>query len=92
MVMKCRIEAKVIPGSSRTEITGWLGKSLKIKVSAPPEKGKANQAVIKLLSELLALSEDSITIVSGASSQKKLIEIKGISEQQLEHALPSKPA
>lgn len=88
--MKCRLETKIIPGASRTEIVGWLGDSLKIKVAAPPEKGKANQAVIKLLSEKLALAEESITIVRGSTSQRKVFEISGITYQQLSQALPSK--
>tara|TARA_R110002124_G_scaffold9535_6_gene48863 strand:+ start:6809 stop:7081 length:273 start_codon:yes stop_codon:yes gene_type:complete len=90
--MKCRLEAKVVPGSSRTEIVGWLGNLLKIKVAAPPEKGKANQAVIELLSERLQLNEESIAIVHGSSSQRKVIEINGITPQQLSHALPAKSA
>ena len=90
--MKCRLEAKIVPGSSRTEVVGWLGDSLKIKVAAPPEKGKANQAVIKLLARKLALDEESITIVSGSVSQRKVIEIQGITQQQLSDALPPKDA
>ena len=90
--MNCRLEVKIVPGSSRTEIVGWLGECLKIKVAAPPEKGKANQAVIKLLSEKLALKEESITIVHGSASQRKVIEIDGITSEQLSQVLPSKTA
>ncbi len=90
--MKCRLKVKVVPGSSQTEIVGWLGESLKIKVSAPPEKGKANTSVIKLLSEKLKLDKKSITIVHGSTSQNKVIEISGITDQQLNQVLPLKPA
>lgn len=90
--MICRLEVKVVPGSSRTEIVGWLGDCLKIRVAAPPEKGKANQAVIGLLSDTLQLNENSITIVHGLASQRKVIEISGITPQQLGFALPAKPA
>lgn len=89
--MNCRLEVKVVPGSSRTEVAGWLGESLKVRVAAPPEKGKANQAVIRLLSELLALPVASFTIVSGASSQRKFIAIEGIDRKQLLRVLPSSP-
>ncbi|MGI9178416.1 MAG: DUF167 domain-containing protein, partial [Pirellulales bacterium] len=41
-----RLRVKIVPGSSRNEIVGWLGDALKIKVTAPPEKGKANDAVV----------------------------------------------
>ena len=90
--MKCRLETKIVPGASRSEIVGWLGESLKIRVAAAPEKGKANKAVIKLLSKQLGLNEDCITIVQGSGAQRKVLEISGISEKQLDAALPARPA
>jgi len=56
---------------------------LKIRVSAPPEKGKANDAIIKLLAEELKLPESAISIVSGRSSPRKSIEVHGISTAEL---------
>jgi uncharacterized protein YggU (UPF0235/DUF167 family) len=50
-----RLILKVVPGSSREEIVGWLGDSLKVKVKAPPETGRANEAVIALLADRLGL-------------------------------------
>jgi len=46
-----RLKVKVVPGSSRDQIAGWLGDALKIKVTAPPERGKANEAVIEILAD-----------------------------------------
>ena len=46
-----RLSLKFVPGSSRDEIVGWLGDSLKVKLKAPPEKGRANETVIALLAE-----------------------------------------
>ena len=71
--MKLRI--KVIPSSSNDCITGWLGDTLKVKVKAPPEKGKANKAVIKHLEKLLGLPKGSISITSGQTANIKIIEI-----------------
>ncbi|MEZ5538712.1 MAG: DUF167 domain-containing protein [Pseudomonadales bacterium] len=91
-LVQCHLEIKVIPGSSRTEIAGWLGDALKIKVAAPPEKGKANQAVIKLLATLFGINEAALTIVNGGTSQRKVIEIKGLTQQQIEKLLPLRDA
>lgn len=90
--MKCRLDTKVVPGSSKTELVGWLGDCLKIKVAAPPEKGKANQAVVALLSQVLQVSADSIAIVKGSTSQRKVIEVQGITPDKLVQALPKKQA
>ena len=63
-----RLNVKVVPGPSRNQIVGWLGDALKIKVTAPPEKGKANEAVIEMLADHLGISINNITIESGHSS------------------------
>lgn len=60
-----RLSLKVVPGSSRDEVVGWLGDSLKVKVKAPPEKGKANDAVVALLADRLGVEASSIAVVSG---------------------------
>jgi uncharacterized protein len=68
----CVIQVKVVPKSSRDEIAGWLGSRLKVRVSAPPERGKANAAVEKLLSDVLGAPA---RVVAGASSPLKTVEI-----------------
>ena len=50
-----RLTVKVVPGSSRDQIVGWLGDSLEIKVMAPPGKGRANEAVVAILADRLGL-------------------------------------
>ena len=73
----------MVPGSSRSEIAGWLGNVLKVKVSAPPEKGKANAAVEALVARELNVLASSVGIVSGANSQHKVIEIRGLSKDEI---------
>lgn len=68
----CLIQVKVIPKASRDEVAGWLGDRLKVRVSAPPERGKANAAVEKLLSGLLGAS---VRVVAGATSPLKTVEV-----------------
>jgi len=81
-----RLRVKVVPGSSRNEIVGWLGEALKIKVTAPPEKGKANEAVIRLLAAALGIATDDISVVSGHSSPAKLVAISGIDDETIKKA------
>ncbi len=68
---------KVVPNASRTEIIGWLGDYLKIRVQAPPEDGKANQAFLKYLSKQLKCPRKQIVLESGAFSPQKRIRIEG---------------
>ena len=74
-----RLKVKVVPGSSQSKLSGWLGDMLKVRVSAPPEKGKANVAVVDLLAKELGLPKGSLTVASGKTSQQKVIEIHGLS-------------
>ena len=83
--MKLRI--KVIPSSSKDSIAGWLEYSLKIKVKAPPEKGKANKAVIKVLGKSLSLPKGSVNIESGLTSCKKIIEINAVDDNIITNKL-----
>ena len=78
-----KIRVKVIPSSSQDSIVGWLGTSLKIKVKAPPEKGKANAAVVKLLAAKLSISEDLVEVAQGHSSPSKVISVTGLSDSDI---------
>jgi len=71
-----KLKIKVVPCSSKDCISGWLKDTLRVKVKAPPEKGKANKAVINVLAKSLGLAKGSIHITSGATSSRKVIEIK----------------
>ena len=70
-----KLQIKVIPSSSKNCVVGWLEDTLKIKVKAPPDKGKANKAVISLLEKTLALPRGSIKINRGQTSCIKIIHI-----------------
>lgn len=88
--MQCKIAVKVIPNSSESKISGWLGEVLKIKVFSQPEKGKANVSVIKVLSEALNIREEFIAIVSGFTSQRKAVEIRGLSYEAVKEITSKK--
>ena len=70
-----RFRLRVKPGARKTAILGVHGGALKIAVSAPPERGKANRAVVALVGETLGLPSAAITIASGETSKNKVIEV-----------------
>ena len=71
-----KIQIKVVPGSSKDEVVGSYGEGLKIRVTAAPEKGKANAAVTRLLAEHFGVKPTHIRIAAGASSPRKVVEIE----------------
>ena len=81
-----RLNVKVVPGSSRNQIAGWLDDALKIKVTAPPEKGRANEAVVELLAEKIGISTNDILIETGHSSPSKVITITSIDDEAIKKA------
>lgn len=78
-----KIPVKVVPGSSRNAISGWLNDALKVRVREKPEKGGANRAVERLLAKILALQPGRVRIVSGFSSARKLVLIEGMTETEI---------
>jgi uncharacterized protein (TIGR00251 family) len=86
--MPARLKIKVIPGASRIAISGWLEDTLKIHVSAAPERGKANKAVVALLCKTLGLQRNSVRVVQGLTSQTKVVEIDGLSLPEIHRKLP----
>lgn len=75
------------PGSSKNRIIGEYGGRLKLAVTAAPEKGKANKAVIELLADTLHVHESSIHIISGETSRDKRLMIEGLTLEDLKSLL-----
>lgn len=75
--------AKIVPGSSRTYISGLLGGMLKIKIAAPPEKGKANQSLIEFLAKQLGVKKGDVSIISGQTNPVKQVQVLGVSADSL---------
>jgi uncharacterized protein (TIGR00251 family) len=71
------------PRARKSAITGIHAGSLKVAVTAAPEKGKANDAILKLLAQALGLRGAQLTIASGASSSQKRVLVTGISAAEL---------
>lgn len=82
-----RLSVKVSPKASRNAIQGWMGEALKISVTAAPERGKANEAVIALLAETLNLPKAAVEVIRGHTQARKLVQIHGLSDPELRRRL-----
>ena len=64
-----------------------MGETLKLRVTAAPERGKANQAVRAVLADALGIAQDRIRLVNGAASTRKLVEISGLDTAEIRRRL-----
>jgi len=74
-------EIKVQPRSSRNQIVGEQDGMLKIKLTAPPVEGEANQALVDYLSSILDVPRRNVTLLKGESSRQKIVAIQGITRE-----------
>lgn len=82
-----RLRLRVIPGSSRAGIVGRHGDAWKLRVTAAPERGRANEATLELLAETLAVDPRDLRLVAGHSARDKTVEISGLSADEAERRL-----
>jgi uncharacterized protein (TIGR00251 family) len=83
-----RLAVRVQPGARRNALLGRLETGeWKLAVSAPPEDGRANDAVVELLASLLGVRRRQVTVARGASSRGKQIEVSGVSAEAAERML-----
>lgn len=80
------VRVRVVPGASRSEIKGRHGDAIKVRVVAPAERGKANRAVVELLS---TATGGRAEIVSGSSARTKLVMIRGVDRASVTSLLMS---
>ncbi len=77
----------VVPRASKNSVVGAEGDVVKIRLTAPPVEGKANDALVKFLSSLLNVPRSSVEIIAGHSARHKTIGIRGVSAAQVAQAL-----
>jgi uncharacterized protein (TIGR00251 family) len=80
-------EVKIHPRARTNAITGELGDSLKLSLTAPPVEGRANEACINFLANLLKVPRSSVTIASGQNSRRKVIRVSGLSADEVQKRL-----
>ena len=77
----------VVPRASKNEIVGLHGDALKVRLTAPPVEGRANEALIAFLAKRLGVRKGQVEIVAGATSRRKMVRVTGLSLQEVEEGL-----
>jgi uncharacterized protein (TIGR00251 family) len=80
---KVVLRLHVQPGAGRTAVQGVHGDALKVRVAAPPEKGRANEACLALVAELADVKPAAVTLSSGETSRAKRFEVTGVDVDEL---------
>ncbi len=78
---------KIHPRARKNAITGEIGDALKLSLTAPPLEGRANEACIAFLANLLKVPRSSVTIASGQTSRRKVIRVSGISAGEVQERI-----
>lgn len=78
-----RLRLRVRPSARRSAVEGVHGQVLKVSVSAAPEKGRANEAVERLLAGALELPRSAVTVVAGHASRDKTVEIDELAPSEV---------
>ena len=81
------VRLKVVPGASRTAWAGRHGDRWRVRVAAPPEGGKANEAVLALLAERLGVPRGRLALVAGHGSPLKTVTVTGLAPEEVEARL-----
>ncbi len=85
---KTRITVRLQPRASRDEVLGWNEEgALRVRVKAPPVDGTANVALVQLLAKTIGVAKGKIMLVSGATARNKIIEIEGLTGEELKKRL-----
>ena len=86
-----RLRLRVSPGARRTELAGRYAHGWKVRVSAAPERGRANEAVVGLLARHLGIARDAVSVVSGHAARDKVVELRGLGRGEAERKLARQP-
>jgi uncharacterized protein len=84
-----RVRLRVAPGSARPGVVGRHGEAWKVRVAAPPEGSRANDALVALLAETLDVPRRDVTLVSGHGGRDKVVNLSGLGAEEIERRLTS---
>lgn len=84
---KTTVEVYLQPGARSSEIVGFRDSVLCVRVTAPPRKGQANQALLALMAEALGVSKSDLAIIRGYASRRKVLAVQGLDSGELKRRL-----
>jgi uncharacterized protein (TIGR00251 family) len=84
-----RLQVRVSPSARRGTVVGRHGNGWKVRVAAPPEKGRANDALVHLLADVVAVPRSAVAVVSGYGGRDKIVEVAGVAPAEVERRLSS---
>ena len=84
-----KISVQVYPNAARSEVAGFADGVLRVKVAAPPVKGKANRELIAVLSQALGTDRGKLSIIKGQTSRSKIVAVDGLSREEITKMLSS---
>ncbi len=82
-----RLRLRIQPRASREEVAGVAGDAIRVRLSAPPVEGAANEALVRFLADRLDVSRSAVDLVSGQTSRNKLVEVHGVSVEEARRRL-----
>ena len=83
----CTLKVRVQPRASRNQVDGFEEGVIRLRTTASPTNGQANDGVIALLSDVLGISKSRLTIVRGHSSRNKLVSVETLTEREVRHRI-----
>ena len=86
--MSVTLTIQTTPNAPRSEIVGWLGERLKVKVKAPAVEGKANLELVRFLAEYFGVRPNAVTLLRGDTARIKTVRIEGVEEADLRRLRP----
>ncbi len=82
-----RLRIRVSPGARKTELVGRQGDAWKVRVAEAPERGRANDAVLKLLAARLRVAPGELSLVAGRTGRDKIVELRGLGAEEADRRL-----
>ena len=87
-----RLRVRVSPGSRRAQVAGRVGEVWKLRVTAPAEGGRANDAVVRLLAEAVNVPRRRVSLVAGQTAREKVVQLDGVEAAEVERRLEGRSA